>query len=140
MQGFKNIFSLANIAYALTDTKSYASRSWTVNGVTPSNYMMCYRTLDAAIEFAGVDVDSNFASDYTTKEVQVMVENYFDQITGDNVESYREIARKEIWKHFTKTGNVLRAVIKDVNCELTIYLYNYHQVIFAIKNGKKLEV
>jgi len=140
MQSFKNIFSLANIAYALTDTKSYASRSWTVNGVTPSNYMMCYRTLNAAIEFAGVDVDSNFASDYTTKEVQGIVESYFDQITGDNVESYGKIARKEIWKHFLVTGNVLSAVIRDVNCELTIYLYNYHQAIFAIKNGKKIEV
>lgn len=140
MQGFKNIFSLANIAYALTDTKSYASRSWTVNGVTPTNYMMCYRTLDAAIEFAGVDVDSNFSSDYTAKEVQEMVENYFDQVTGDNVESYGKIARKEIWAHFLNTGRVLSAVIKDVNCELTIYLYNYHQPVLAIKNGKKIEI
>ncbi len=131
MQGFKNIFSLANIAYALTDTKSYASRSWTVNGVTPTNYMMCYRTLNAAIEFAGVDVDSNFASDYTTKEVQVMVENYFDQITGDNVESYGKIARKEIWKHFLKTGRVLCAVIRDVNYVLTVNYYDGREFLFS---------
>jgi len=131
MQGFKNIFSLANIAYALTDTKSYASRSWTVNGVTPTNYMMCYRTLNAAIEFADVDVDSNFASDYTTKEVQVMVENYFDQITGDNVESYGKIARKEIWKHFLKTGRVLCAVIRDVNYVLTVNYYDGREFLFS---------
>jgi hypothetical protein len=136
MQSFKNVFSLANIAKALTDTKSYASRSWTVN----TNYMMCYRTLDAAIAFAGVDVDSNFSADYTTKEVQQMVEKYFSQITGDNVESYGKIARKKIWQHFLNTGRVLRAVIRDVNGSLIIYLYNYHQAVFAVKNGKKVEV
>ena len=60
MTRFNSVFSLSNIAATLTDGKIYADRSWSVNGVTPSNYMMCYRTLDAAIEFAGIELDSNF--------------------------------------------------------------------------------
>lgn len=140
MPRFNSVFSLSNIAATFTDGHTYPASTWVVNGVTPTNYMMCYRTIDAAIEFAGVDVDSNFGANYTPKQIQNMCEKYFSQVTGDNVESYESEARKEIWKHFTKTGNALRAVIKDVNCELTIYLYNYHQAVFMIKNGKKLEV
>ena len=140
MTRFNSVFSLSNIAATLTDGKIYADRSWSVNGVTPSNYMMCYRTLDAAIEFAGIELDSNFSANYTPAQIHNMCEEYFSQVTGDNVESYESEARKEIWKHFLKTGNVLRAVIKDVNCELTFYLYKNHQPVFMIKNGKKLEL
>ena len=131
MTRFNSVFSLSNISAALTDSKVYASRTWVVNHVTPSNYMMCYHTLNAAIEFAGVDVDSNFASDYTKKEVREMVENYFNQVTGDNVESYGKIARKEIWKHFLKTGRVLCAVIRDVNYVLTVNYYDGREFLFS---------
>jgi hypothetical protein len=43
MKGFKNIYSLANIAACLKDTKVYATPLQTT-----TNYMRCYATIDQA--------------------------------------------------------------------------------------------
>lgn len=140
MPRFNSVFSLSNIAATFTDGHTYPASTWVVNGVTPTNYMMCYRTIDAAIEFSGVEVDSNFAANYTPTQIQSMCEKYVSQVSGDNVESYAREARKEIWKHFLETGNVLRAVIRDANSKITVYLYKNHQAVCMIKNGEKTEL
>lgn len=138
MTRFNSVFSLSNIAATLTDGKIYADRSWSVNGVTPSNYMMCYRTLDACVEIAGIEVDSNFAYDYTPKQIQDMCRDAFSQVYGDNVESYREKAEKAIWDYFLATGKITTASIRDVNYELTITLNYYGQTVAVIPNKGKL--
>ena len=142
MTRFNSVFSLSNISAALTDSKVYASRTWVVNGVTPSNYMMCYRTIDAAIdaaiEFAGIEQDDHFYSDYTPKQIQEMCREAFSQVSGDNVDSYREKAEKAIWNYFLATGKITTASIRDVNYELTITLSYYGETAATIPNKGKI--
>ena len=70
MTRFNSVFSLSNIAATFTDSHSYPASKWVVNGVTPSNYMMCYHTIDECIEIAGIEQDDH--SDYTPKQIQEM--------------------------------------------------------------------
>ena len=139
MTRFNSVFSLSNISAALTDSKVYASRTWVVNHVTPSNYMMCYHTIDECIEIAGIEQDDHFYSDYTPKQIQEMCREAFSQVFGDNVDSYREKAEKAIWNYFLATGKITTASIRDVNYELTITLSYYGETAATIPNKGKIQ-
>ncbi len=139
MTRFNSVFSLSNIAATFTDSHSYPASKWVVNGVTPSNYMMCYLTIDECIEIAGVEQDSNFVADYTPKEIQEMCREAFSQVFGDNVESYRDRAEKAIWNYFLATGKITTASIRDVNYELIITLSYYGETAATIPNKGKIQ-
>ena len=136
MTRFNSVFSLSNIAATFTDSHSYPASKWVVNGVTPSNYMMCYLTIDECIEIAGIEQDDH--SDYTPKQIQEMCREAFSQVSGDNVDSYREKAEKAIWNYFLATGKITTASIRDVNYELTITLSYYGETAATIHNKGKI--
>ena len=67
-----------------------------------------------------------------------MCREAFSQVSGDNVDSYREKAEKAIWNYFLATGKITTASIRDVNYELTITLSYYGETAATIPNKGKI--
>lgn len=128
---FNNIFSIARIEAILTDKNRYASHFHSHNGVRCHDYSLAYFWFQKATD----KFDS--PEPRTPKELQAVIHHFFfEDISGDNVDSYRKDAEKIIWQYFLRTGKICSCVIRDVNNELSFTLW-YGQEDVARYEGKK---